>query len=84
MADLIEKLGESFIKKQCAKCGSKDLAFFFEGTIAKEVNITNKDIVAKFKVKELFLNSKFYLCKKCVKDFAKLIEKFFEEVDSDD
>jgi len=82
--DLIDKLGDSYLKKQCAKCGSKDIAFFFEGTIARDVNITDEDIVAKFKVKELFLNSKFYLCKECAKEFAKLVEEFFEEVDSDD
>ena len=76
-ANLITKLGDSFLRKQCAKCGSRDIAFFYEGTIAREVNITDKDIVAKFKVKELFLNSKFYLCKECAKDFAKLLKNFF-------
>ena len=81
--DLIEKFGESYIKKQCARCGSPNIVFFFDGTIAREITITSEDIVAKFKAKELFLNSKFYLCEKCVKDFAKLITSFFEEVDSD-
>ena len=84
--DLIEKLGESFIKKQCARCGSKNIVFFYEGVIARDIIIDN-DIIAKFKAKEWFLNSKFYLCDKCVKGFAKLIKDFFEEleeVDSDE
>ena len=81
--DLIEKLGESFIKKQCARCGSKNIVFFYEGVIARDIIIDN-DIIAKFKAKEWFLNGKFYLCKKCVKDFAKLVEDFFEGGDSDE
>ena len=80
--DLIQKFGESFIKKQCARCSSPNIVFFFEGTIAREITITSEDIIAKFKAREWFLNGKFYLCEKCVKDFAKLVEGFFEEVGS--
>ena len=74
---LMDKLGESYIKKQCAKCASKDVALFVEGSIARDVNITETDIVAKFKVAKLFLNSRFYLCKKCAEEFANILSSFF-------
>ena len=52
--------------------------FFFEGTIAREITITNEDIIEKFKLEKLFLNSKFYLCRKCASEFANILEKFFK------
>jgi len=76
---------EAYENAVCAKCGKKELAFLYEGIVLREIQTTKDDIVAKWRVDEIILESAFFLCRDCAKDFAKLLKNFFgvKEVDSD-
>ena len=60
----------------CVRCGNGVVVFFYEGKVARDVEIED-DIVLKWKVDEPILENRFYLCKECSKQFATLLKEFF-------